>query len=216
MGGNADRQLIWRCSWCMCVSALMKEGEVTTLHSGTASISVRNPQKADGKDNPRSESMTQIMFHQVENPPGMLATVSTTCESCSRKDIAHHFLFSPQVQWCDVRASVKLRGQKDANSALGSLHPPHSKGCLLSATSIFSTLGSTALSLRNKSSFYVSGWWKKPRRVSRALTLFLLHNLKSSPSGSCYVLHLKIHKTCSASSWSAITTACSYARCINY
>lgn len=40
-------------------------------------------------------------------------------------------------------------------------------------TLFFPLPGSTAPSLWNKSSFHVGEWWKKPRRVSPALTLSL-------------------------------------------
>lgn len=59
------------------------------------------------------------------------------------------------------------------------------------------TFFSTALSLWNKKKalfMWVSGGRNPEGYLS--LTLSLLHNFKSSPSGGCYVLHLQFRKPC--------------------
>lgn len=110
------------------------------------------------------------MFHQVENSSLRVLHLLPASSTLMRTLLSA--FYSP-CRYSDVIVSVKLRGQKDANSAQGFLLPPSTpQHWLLSSTSYFlsTPLAPLYCLCGIKALFHVGEWWEKPRRVSLALT----------------------------------------------
>lgn len=166
------------------------------------------------------KSTTAHNLQRTDGEQSVLGEYDT--EGCHAVSATSRCHFQKDVLLSTVPAEVVItiivteaQAQKHAHSALGFLHLPHSNCWLLSSDYFFPPpmfhclCGMKTLFMR-----------KKTRRVSLQcsplLSLFPAQVLIKSFGELYYVLRLQIHETPFASSWSAATTAYSYASSINY